>query len=196
MKKVYLGLLLSTALFGINAANATVTLNGGTVNFKGYVLQSSCTISYDGANGQTVYLPVTQASDWGLTDTSNKTKAFSIKLKDCANDGDLKNFTEPDVYRKISWDVNSGMWAAKNGIGPLNLIRNTGSAINVSIYLKDTDTATNPSGAVTASNTNFRASVADSDTYNFEAGYSKTASLLPPGSGSVSGSATFNVIYE
>lgn len=196
MKKVYLGLLLSTALFGINAANATVTLNGGTVYFKGYVLQSSCKISYDGTNGQTVYLPVTQATDWGSNDTSNKTKAFSIKLKDCANDGDLKDFTEPDVYRKVSWDVDSGMWLPKNGIGMLNLIKNFGSAGNVSIYLKNTDTATNPVSAVTASNYKFRASAADSDTYNFEAGYSKTASLLPPGSGSVSGSATFNVIYE
>lgn len=196
MKKVYLGLLLSSALFGINAANAAVTLNGDTVYFKGYVLQSSCKISYEGLNGQTVYLPLTQASDWAVgSDVSNKTKNFAIKLKDCADDADLKNYTEPDVYRKISWNVGSGMWEPKNGIGILSLIKNTGNAANVSIFLRNTD-STNPSSAVTASNYKFRSSAADDDTYNFEAGYSKTYSLLAPGAGSVSGSATFNVLYE
>lgn len=195
MKKVYLGLLLSTALFGINAANAAVTLNGDTVYFKGYVLQSSCKISYDGTNGQTVYLPITQASDW-TGDTSNKTKSFSIKLKDCANDSALKDFTEPDVYRKVSWNVDSGMWVAKNGIGALSLIKNFGTANNVSIYLKNSDTSTNPVSPVTASNYKFRASSADNDVYNFEAGYSKTSSLGVPGPGSVTGSATFDIVYE
>ncbi len=196
MKKVYLGLLLASALFGINAANAAVTLNGDTVYFKGYVLQASCKISYEGLNGQTVYLPLTQASDWAVgSDVSNKTKTFAIKLKDCADDYDLKNYTEPDVYRKISWNVGSGMWEQKNGIGLLSLIKNTGSAANVSIFLKNTD-STNPNSAVTASNYKFKSSASDDNTYNFEAGYSKTYSLLAPGAGSVSGSATFNVVYE
>ena len=196
MKKIYLGLLLSSALFGINAANAAVTLNGDTVYFKGYVLQASCKISYDGLNGQTVYLPLTQASDWATgSETSNKTKSFAIKLKDCADDYDLKNYTEPDVYRKVSWVVTSGMWEAKNGVGTLNLIKNTGSANNVSIFLRNTDSS-NPNSAVTATNYKFKSSPSDDDVYNFEAGYSKTYPLLAPGSGSVSGSATFNVVYE
>lgn len=198
MKKVYLGLLISAAFFGANTANAApITLNGDTVNFKGYVLQATCNISYVGTSGQTVYLPLTQAGDWvGSSDVSNKTKAFTIKLKDCADDDDLKYYTEPDVYRKISWNVDPGMWVQKNGSGVLSLIKNTGNATNVSIYLKDTDSSTNPILPVTASNYKFKASSADDNAYNFEAGYSKTASASPVGAGSVSGSATFNVIYE
>ncbi|GEM_PF-2038943 len=197
MKKVYLGLLLSSALFGVNAANAAITLDGATIDFKGYVLQSSCKISYEGVNGQTVYLPLTQASDFvsALGQESNKTKAFSIKLKDCADDYALKSYTEPDVYRKISWSVGPGMWVAKDNMGTLNLIRNNGSADNVSIFLRNTD-STNPTSAVTANNYKFKASASDDDVYNFLAGYAKTKTLQAPGAGSVSGSATFEIVYE
>lgn len=193
MKKIYLGLLLSSVLLG-NVANAAITLPGATVYFNGYVLENSCKISYEGTNGQTVQLPLTQQSDWAMgSSVSNKKKAFAIKLTECACDADLKNYTEPDVYRKISWTVTSPTWVSKTGSSTLSLIKNTGNASNVSIYLKDTDSS-NPD--VDANNYKFRASSADGDVYNFEAGYAKTNNSLAAGAGSVSGQSAFTIVYE
>lgn len=197
MKKVYLGLLLSTALLGINAANADVTLNGANVDFKGYVLQSSCKISYINTNGQTVQLPVTQPGDWtGMNVNSSKTKAFAIKLTECACDDDLKNYTEPDVFRKISWTVNNTNWEPRTGSGTLDVIHNSGSAGNVDIFLTNTDVSRNPNSAVTASNFVFKSSASDGDVYNFLAGYARNNVNQPAGAGSVSGTSAFTVLYQ
>lgn len=199
MKKVYLGLLVSTVLFGANLAHATTTLPGADVQFRGYVLPTSCDIVLDGAAGQTVTLPTTQDSDFNAVDGhSNKTKQFTIKLSRCPDSADLVNFTEPDVVRKVNWVVTGSQWIARPGSSELSLIANTGgpaAASNTALYLM-AGANESPTGQVTASNPKFQAIPGTSDNYPFIVGYTRIANAFPAGTGTVTGSATFNILYE
>lgn len=180
MKKLAIVVLSALSLTSTAALAATTTVNGGTVHFKGEVVNAACAVDA-GSMDQTVMLGQVRSAKLAASGDTSSAVGFNIQLNDCdtsvatkaavAFAGTSINNANPDVLALQSSAA--------------------GSATNVGVQILDrTGTPLKLDGA------DFSTATALNDGTNvipFQARYFATAAAT---AGTANADATFKVQYE
>lgn len=180
MKKLAIVILSALSLTSTAALAATTTVNGGTVHFKGEVVNAACAVDA-GSMDQTVMLGQVRSAKLAASGDTSSAVGFNIQLNDCdtsvatkaavAFAGTSINNANPDVLALQSSAA--------------------GSATNVGVQILDrTGTPLKLDGA------DFSTATALNDGTNvipFQARYFATAAAT---AGTANADATFKVQYE
>ncbi|WP_368540808.1 fimbrial protein [Enterobacter soli] len=168
---------ISSAMAATSGATSN-TVQGGTVEFKGAVVDAACAVTADTANQVVTLDQVRLATFTGKDSVANQKTPFSIKLADCD--------TTVSTQASITFDGN----AASGEAGVLDNTAGAGSASGVGIQIYDKDGSALDLGTASQAVT-----LIDGDnTLNFSADYYQTADTAT--AGSVDTTATFNVTYQ
>lgn len=167
---------MASAMAATSGANTTV--QGGTVEFKGAVVDAACAVTADTANQVVNLDQVRLASLTGKDSVANQKTPFSIKLADCD--------TTVSTQASITFDGS----AAEGTTGVLDNTAGAGSAQGVGIQIYDKD-----GSALNLGTASQAVTLIDGDnTLNFSADYYQVADKAT--AGSVDTTATFNVTYQ
>lgn len=181
IKSVVLAMVMAGGISSAMAATSGATPNtvsGGTVEFKGAVVDAACAVTADTAN-QVVTLDQVRLSTFtGKDSVANQKTPFNIKLADCD--------TNVATQASVTFEGN----AASGEAGVLDNTAGAGSASGVGIQIYDKD-----GSALDLGSTSQAVTLIDGDnTLNFSADYYQTADVAT--AGSVDTTATFNVTYQ
>ncbi|HDR2162254.1 TPA: type 1 fimbrial major subunit FimA [Enterobacter cancerogenus] len=165
-----------------SAANAaTTTVNGGTVHFKGELVNAACSVNTKSAD-QTVNLGQYRTAHFTKVGDTSTNVPFTIELNDCdpavASTAAVAFTGQTDATDKTLLAISSGS--------------NANSATGVGIEILDTTSAT-----LTPDGSTFSAAqtlIEGTNTLNFAARYKATAATTEPGQANAD--ATFVMKYE
>ncbi len=186
MKKTFILKSLTVAVVmaaGISSAMAaeigeTSTVQGGTVEFKGSVVDAACAVTADSTNQVVTMDQVRMQAFTGKDSVANQKKPFSIKLADCD--------TSLSSQATVTFDGNSAVGEP----GVLDNISGVGSASGVGIQIYDKNGSKLDLGTASQAVT----LIDGNNTLNFSADYYQTAEAVT--AGNVDATATFNVTYQ
>lgn len=179
MKKLALSALIAGAFLSSSALAATpITVNGGTITFKGDIVEGACSIS--GAD-QLVPMDSVKASTFTQAgQAANAKKEFQINLTDCSIDTYTKvstTFTgQPDTTNPALLGNNNAGSGAATGVG-LRIYGQNGAAVAL--------------GTKEATSLNM---VTGSNTLRYAVDYVSTSATVT--SGPVLTAADFQLTYE
>lgn len=173
--------LLALSAFAGMANAAPVTVQGGTVHFKGEVVASGCALAADSVD-QTVTLGQVKSSHFTAADVlGNAKQNFKIDFTDC----------DTTVASNASLKFTGSVVATPAGKNVLeNESRGGDAATGVGIQLFDVDGSaldTNVQSANTAL-------MDGNNTLTFAADYISTSTTVTPGD--VTATATFDITYS
>lgn len=180
MKKLAIVVLSALSLTSTAALAATTTVNGGTVHFKGEVVNAACAVDA-GSMDQTVMLGQVRSAKLAATGDTSSAVGFNIQLNDC----DTNVATKAAVaFSGTSIDsANPDVLALQSSA--------SGSATNVGVQILDrTGTPLKLDGA------DFSSATVLNDGTNvipFQARYFATDAAT---AGTANADATFKVQYE
>lgn len=180
VKSVVLAMVMAGGISSAMAATSgsSSTVNGGTVEFKGSVVDAACAVTADTTNQVVNMGQVRLAAFTGKDSVANQKTPFTIKLADC----DTTTISQASV----TFDGN----AAAGEAGVLDNTSGAGNAAGVGIQIYDKDGSALDLGTASQAVT-----LIDGDnTLNFSADYYQTADTAT--AGSVDTTATFNVTYQ
>lgn len=167
---------ISSAMAATSGSSATVS--GGTVEFKGSVVDAACAVAANTTNQVVNMGQVRLAAFTGKDSVANQKTPFNIKLADCD--------TTVASQASITFDGN----AAAGVPGVLDNTAGAGSAAGVGIQIYDKE-----GSALALGSASQAVALIDGDnTLNFSADYYQTATTAA--AGSVDTTATFNVTYQ
>ncbi len=159
-------------------SGSSSTVQGGTVEFKGSVVDAACAVTADTTNQVVNMGQVKLSAFTGKDSVANQKTPFSIKLADCD--------TTIASQASVTFDGN----AAAGEAGVLDNTSGAGNAAGVGIQIYDKDGSALDLGTASQAVT-----LIDGDnTLNFSADYYQTADTAT--AGSVDTTATFNVTYQ
>ena len=185
MKKNFLAMLVtavvaSSAMSAAFAESQDVTVNGGTIYFKGTVVDAACSVvTGNDGDGQTVALDQVRTVKLATAgDYANQKKDFHIDLKDC----------DPTVSQNAAVIFNAQEDA--DAAGAMANTAGAGSATNVALQLFG------PDGKVLAIGAESSAVTIDNTTVRIplSVDYVATAGAATPGD--VAATATFKIHYS
>ena len=169
---------ISSAMAALPTSGSSSTVQGGTVEFEGSVVDAACAVTADTSNQIVNMGQVRLAALTGKDSVANQKTPFSIKLADCD--------TTVASQASVTFDGN----AAAGEAGVLDNTSGAGSAAGVGIQIYDKDGSALDLGTASQAVT-----LIDGDnTLNFSADYYQTADTAT--AGSVDTTATFNVTYQ
>ncbi|MDM7000449.1 fimbrial protein, partial [Klebsiella michiganensis] len=180
VKSVVLAMVMAGGISSAMAATSgsSSTVNGGTVEFKGSVVDAACAVTADTTNQVVNMGQVRLAAFTGKDSVANQKTPFTIKLADCD--------TTIASQASVTFDGN----AAAGEAGVLDNTSGAGNAAGVGIQIYDKDGSALDLGTASQAVT-----LIDGDnTLNFSADYYQTADTAT--AGSVDTTATFNVTYQ
>ena len=180
VKSVVLAMVMAGDISSAMAATSgsSSTVNGGTVEFKGSVVDAACAVTADTTNQVVNMGQVRLAAFTGKDSVANQKTPFTIKLADCD--------TTIASQASVTFDGN----AAAGEAGVLDNTSGAGNAAGVGIQIYDKDGSALDLGTASQAVT-----LIDGDnTLNFSADYYQTADTAT--AGSVDTTATFNVTYQ
>ena len=167
---------ISSAMAATSGSSSTV--QGGTVEFKGSVVDAACAVTADTTNQVVNMGQVKLSAFTGKDSVANQKTPFSIKLADCD--------TTIASQASVTFDGN----AAAGEAGVLDNTSGAGNAAGVGIQIYDKDGSALDLGTASQAVT-----LIDGDNpLNFSADYYQTADTAT--AGSVDTTATFNVTYQ
>lgn len=180
MVSVAFGLALMT--LGSTAALA-ITVPGGTVHFKGTIVNSACAVSADSTD-QTVKLGQYRSAEFTNVGSLSGAVPFTIKLEDC----------DPTVSTTASTSFSGNLDSLDDSLLAVSNISGGASGAATGVGIQITDHAgviLKPDGSVfstpyTLSN--------DSNVLHFTARYKSTAADVTPGAADAD--ATFTMQYN
>ena len=180
VKSVVLAMVMAGGISSAMAATSgsSSTVNGGTVEFKGSVVDAACAVTADTTNQVVNMGQVRLAAFTGKDSVANQKTPFTIKLADCD--------TTIASQASVTFDGN----AAAGEAGVLDNTSGAGNAAGVGIQIYDKD-----GSALNLGTASHAVTLIDGDnTLNFSADYYQTADTAT--AGSVDTTATFNVTYQ
>ena len=180
VKSVVLAMVMAGGISSAMAATSgsSSTVNGGTVEFKGSVVDAACAVTADTTNQVVNMSQVRLAAFTGKDSVANQKTPFTIKLADCD--------TTIASQASVTFDGN----AAAGEAGVLDNTSGAGNAAGVGIQIYDKD-----GSALNLGTASQAVTLIDGDnTLNFSADYYQTADTAT--AGSVDTTATFNVTYQ
>jgi type 1 fimbria pilin len=180
VKSVVLAMVMAGGISSAMAATSgsSSTVQGGTVEFKGSVVDAACAVTADTTNQVVNMGQVRLAAFTGKDSVANQKTPFTIKLADCD--------TTIASQASVTFDGN----AAAGEAGVLDNTSGAGNAAGVGIQIYDKDGSALDLGTASQAVT-----LIDGDnTLNFSADYYQTADTAT--AGSVDTTATFNVTYQ
>ncbi|WP_420898695.1 type 1 fimbrial major subunit FimA [Erwinia persicina] len=129
------GMVLSLCMGAANAdpapAPKTITVNGGTVHFKGKLVAAPCAVSTD-TSDQVVKLGEYTTHHFKTAGTLGSIVPFKIKLEDC-DTSVAKTAAVAFSGRSDSTSTDSSLLAVDEGLSP----GNDGTATNIAIQVLD-----------------------------------------------------------
>jgi type 1 fimbria pilin len=180
VKSVVLAMVMAGGISSAMAATSgsSSTVQGGTVEFKGSVVDAACAVTADTTNQLVNMGQVKLSAFTGKDSVANQKTPFTIKLADCD--------TTIASQASVTFDGN----AAAGEAGVLDNTSGAGNAAGVGIQIYDKDGSALDLGTASQAVT-----LIDGDnTLNFSADYYQTADTAT--AGSVDTTATFNVTYQ
>lgn len=165
-----------------SAAQAAATsVNGGTVHFKGELVNAACAVSTDSAN-QTVELGQYRTATFSATGTTSAKIPFDIVLNDC----------DPTVATTASVAFSGQVDADDATLLAVASGDNSTTAQGVGIEILDSASKPlTPNGASFSGKQNL---IQGTNTLRFSARYKSTADVTTPGQANAD--ATFVMKYE
>ena len=182
IKSIILAMLSSTALLSSLVNAAPVTINGGTVNFKGDFVNAGCAVSTDTEN-QTVLLGQYRAADLKAVGQTTTNIPFSIKLVGCNT---VETQGAQFSFNGVADETNSellSLTASNNNIS-------TATGVGVEI-LDRSGSALKPDGSSFSTLENL---LEGTNVIHFNARYKATAAAVT--AGKADSSATFVIKYQ
>ncbi|MCC4605477.1 fimbrial protein [Xanthomonas campestris pv. badrii] len=183
-----MAVLCVSSTTAIAAPPPVVTVDGGTINFTGSIVNTACSIEV-GSDDQTVSLGQVRADAFTAKGDRSTPVLFSVKLSDCA----LAKSATPDIdaYSNVALQFSGVTATTDNTVLGLSNSGDGGNANNIGIQILDggVPVAVNGSAA-----TPKHLLGEGENTLSFAAAYVATA----PGvtAGSASAMANFKLIYE
>lgn len=181
VKSIVLAMVMAGGISSAMAATSGSTPNtvqGGTVEFKGAVVDAACAVTADTANQVVNLDQVTLSTFTGKDSVANQKTPFTIKLADC----DVTTVNQAQV----TFDGN----AAAGEAGVLDNTAGAGNAAGVGIQIFDKDGSALDLGTASQAVTLIKGD----NTLNFSADYYQTAATAT--AGNVDTTATFNITYQ
>ncbi|MEC5317766.1 type 1 fimbrial major subunit FimA [Brenneria populi subsp. brevivirga] len=185
MRKLLLGALIGASVLSSGlAAAATTTVSGGTVHFKGEIVNAACAVSTNSAD-QTVNLGQYRTANFTAAGSYSSKVPFTIKLEDC----DTTVSTTAAVAFNGSADATDSTVLTTSN----NTSGGAGAASGVGIEISDSKgTVLTPNGSTfSAAQTLVNG---NGNTLNFTARYKSTQATVTPGQADAD--ATFTMQYE
>ncbi|WP_333012604.1 fimbrial protein [Kluyvera sichuanensis] len=171
---------ISSAMAALPSGASSATVQGGTVEFKGTVVDAACAVSADTAD-QVVQLDQVKLDTFTAKDSAaGQKKPFTIELVDC----DTSTYTQASV-------TFNGNAAGSDEAGVLANTAGAGSATGIGIQIYDNTGAALDLGTESATTKLING---NGNTLNFSADYYQTADTVT--AGSVDTTATFNITYQ
>ncbi|MEX5431832.1 fimbrial protein [Klebsiella michiganensis] len=180
LKSVVLAMVMAGGISSAMAATSgsSTTVTGGTVEFKGTVVDAACSVTQKTAD-QTVYLDQVRTEAFaGKGTVANQKQSFEIDLANCD--------TQVASQAQITFEGN----AAAGETSVLDNTAGAGNAVGVGIQIFDRDGSALDLGKASQALT----LIDGTNAMKFSADYYQTADTLTPGS--VDTTATFNVTYQ
>ncbi len=176
-------ILAASLLVGSISVASAAVVSGGTVHFKGEIVNAACAVSADSTD-QTVNLGQYRTANFKAVGDRSGLVPFSIKLQDC----------DSSVSTSVAVAFNGVMDATDNTVLATSNIAGgaSGAAAGVGIEISDSKgKVLSPDGASfsTAQTLNDGSNVV-----NFNARYKSTAASVTPGRADAD--ATFKLQYE
>lgn len=174
-------IILSAVSSGSMMANAaTTTVNGGTVHFKGEVVNAACAVDA-GSVDQTVQLGQVRSARLATAGATSTAVGFNIQLDDC--DTTVATTAAVAFYGTAADSTNTNVLALQSSAA--------GSATNVGVQILD---STGTPLALDGNTFSAPATLIDgTNTLPFQARYYATAAATP---GTANADATFKVQYQ
>lgn len=177
----YIEILIAASLLTAGMAHAaTTTVNGGTVHFKGEVVNAACAVDA-GSVGQTVHLGQVKTTTLSEAAKTSSSVGFNIQLNDC----------DTTVATKAAIAFSGVTVNAENPTALALESSSSGGATNVGIQVLDSagkalrfDGATYSTAATLSDGTNI---------LPFQARYIATGAATP---GTANSNANFKVQYQ
>lgn len=182
LNELFIALLLLVAVNVAHAEDPTpepVFTNGGTIHFKGEMVNAACVVSTQSAN-QTVNLGQYRTASFQSTGATSEKVPFEIVLNDC----------DPTVSTNTSITFSGQANVTNSDL--LSIVNSDNTATNVGIEILDhADTVLPPNGAEYST---AQALVNGNNILRFNARYKSTAVAVTPGLANAD--ATFIVKYD
>lgn len=181
MKKTVLAMMVAgvSLMAGMSAANAasTTTVSGGTVQFKGQVVDAACAVSSDSVDQVVIMGQARTARLTTVGEAAGQKQAFTIKLEDC----------DSTVSQNAAVMFNGQGDANQDGV--LANTAGAGAAKNVALQLYG------PDGNILAmGETSSTITLIDGENIiPLSVDYIATGEVTP---GNVEATATFNMVYS
>ncbi|MCL2891627.1 type 1 fimbrial major subunit FimA [Brenneria tiliae] len=188
MRKTLLSALIGASIlsagFATLAEAATTTVAGGTVHFKGQIVNAACAVSTNSAD-QTVNLGQYRTSNFAAAGAYSGKVPFTIKLEDC----DTTVSTTASVAFSGSSDSSDNTVLTTSNISG----GSSGAASGVGIEISDSKgTVLSPNGAVYSNAQTL--TNGSGNTLNFNARYKSTLDAVT--AGQADADVTFTMKYE
>lgn len=139
MKRTIISSLIATSALLSGAAQATNTVNGGTVKFEGQLVNAACALDVSSLN-QTVQMGQVRTSTFTDKGVKSPAVGFNIVLTGCKTgaepelDADNKPISPNDKTVAVGF---SAVQAGSGNKDVLSLTRGTGSARGIGLQLND-----------------------------------------------------------
>lgn len=178
--------VIATLALVAGAANAEdtatpVTVNGGTVHFKGELVNAACSVNTDSSE-QTVNLGQYRTAKFTKVGDTTSNIPFTIELNDC----------DPQVAKTAAVAFTGQIDATDKTLLAVTSGNNDNSAKGVGIEILDSKSTTlTPDGSTFSAAQNL---IEGTNTLNFTARYKSTAATTEPGQANAD--ATFVMKYE
>lgn len=188
IKSLVVGVLSALSLTVSMAHAATTVVNGGTVHFKGEVVDAACAVDA-GSVDQTVQLGQVKASTLASAGDTSGSVGFNIQLDDC----DLTTATKASIAFAGVTATGTDSTGASTAYGDVLALQSSsaGAASNVGIQILDsTGTALKLDGA---SFSTAKTLITGTNTLPFQARY---YALGTSTAGTANADATFQVQYQ
>ncbi|MEZ6876810.1 fimbrial protein [Enterobacter sp. KBR-315C3_2022] len=167
-----------SSAFAATSGATSSTVQGGTVEFKGSVVDAACAVSSDTVNQVVNLGQVRLAQLTGKDAVANQKTPFAITLADC----------DSTVSKQAS--ITFDGTAAADEPGVLDNTAGAGSASGVGIQIYDKDGSALDLGTASQAVT----LIDGNNNLNFSADYIQTADTAT--AGNVDTTATFNITYQ
>ncbi|EJD6672737.1 TPA: type 1 fimbrial major subunit FimA [Providencia rettgeri] len=181
-KSVVLKSAVCAALFSVSALASAVTVPGGTIHFKGSIVNAACAVSAS-SDGQVVKLGQYRSANFTAAGDRSNPVTFQIELEDC----DTTVSKTAQVAFSGNLDaIDSTVLAVTNSASGTS-----GAASGVGIEIADhTGLVLKPDGSAFSTAQNL---INGHNVLNFSARYKSTVAAVTPGAADAS--ATFVMQY-
>ncbi|ATA24616.1 type-1 fimbrial protein subunit A [Brenneria goodwinii] len=184
MRKLLLSALIGASVLSSGLAAAATTVSGGTVHFKGEIVNAACAVSTNSAD-QTVNLGQYRTANFTAVGAYTSKVPFTIKLEDC----------DTTVSTTAAVAFNGSADSTDNTVLSTSNITNggAGAASGVGIEISDSKGTVLPPNGSTFSAAQTLVN-GNGNTLNFTARYKSTLEAVTPGQADAD--ATFTMQYE